>query len=162
MATGSEEVSLKYSSPSVDKTVWLGKRLGALLGRGDVVALIGDLGGGKTWFTKGVAEGLEIDPKEIVSPTFTLVNEYKGKYPFFHMDLYRLEHGEEISALGLEDYFSGNGIVVMEWADRWPDRVPEERILIEFRILDYGNREIKFSGTRDRARYIIEALRKIK
>jgi len=126
---------------------------------GDVIALIGDLGGGKTWFTKGVAINLEIDPDCIVSPTFTLVNEYKGGRRLFHMDLYRLKDKTEIAALNLEEYFSGEGIVVMEWADRWPGELPEERIQVELRMVDDYTRQLRFSGRHPRAKEIIKALK---
>jgi tRNA threonylcarbamoyladenosine biosynthesis protein TsaE len=107
-------VSVKYTTASVDKTVWLGRQLGDQLGNSDSIALVGDLGGGKTWFTKGIAMGLNIDPDSIVSPTFTLVNEYAGRERLFHIDLYRLENAEEIMALDLDEYFSEGRIDGLE------------------------------------------------
>jgi tRNA threonylcarbamoyladenosine biosynthesis protein TsaE len=169
-----KEISVKYLTTSVEKTVWLGQQLGDQLIDGDIIALIGDLGGGKTWFTKGVAIGLEIDPGYIVSPTFTLVNEYKGRRQLFHIDLYRLKDKAEIIALDLEDYLSGEGVVAIEWADRWPgelpeetiqwaDRwpgeLPEETIQIELRMIDDHTRELRFSGSHPRAKEIIRALK---
>ena len=151
--------SVTYVSPSVEKTLWLGQQLGVRLTNGDVIALIGDLGGGKTWFTKGVATGLNIDPDSIVSPTFTLVNEYRGEYRLFHIDLYRLKDKAEIIALGLEDYFSGEGVVAIEWADRWPGDLPEERIRVELRMVDEHTRKLTLSGNHPRAREIIRALK---
>jgi len=154
-----KEVSVKYLTNSVEKTVWLGTQLGMQLIDGDIIALIGDLGGGKTWFTKGVAINLDIDPDYIVSPTFTLVNEYRGRHQLFHIDLYRLKNKTEIMALDLEEYFSGEGIVVIEWADRWPGELPEERIQVELRMVDEHTRELGFSGRHPRAREVIKALR---
>ncbi len=154
-----KEVSVKYLTASVEKTVWLGRQLGMQLIDGDIIALIGDLGGGKTWFTKGVAIDLEIDPDYIVSPTFTLVNEYKGRHQLFHIDLYRLKNRTEIMALDLEEYFSGEGIVVIEWADRWPGDLPEERIQVDLRIVDESTRELGFSGRHPRAQEIIKTLK---
>ena len=154
-----EEVSVKYVTTSVEKTVWLAQQLGMELVDGDIIALIGDLGGGKTWFTKGVAINLEIDPDYVVSPTFTLVNEYKGRHQLFHIDLYRLKNKTEIMALDLEDYFSGEGIVAIEWADRWPGELPEERIQVELRMVDEHTRELRFSGRHPRAKEIIRALK---
>jgi len=154
-----KEISVKYLTTSVEKTVWLGHQLGDQLIDGDIIALIGDLGGGKTWFTKGVAIGLEIDPGYIVSPTFTLVNEYKGRRQLFHIDLYRLKDKAEIIALDLEDYLSGEGIVAIEWADRWPGELPEETIQIELRMIDEHTRELRFSGSHPRAKDIIRALK---
>lgn len=152
-------MSVKYTTISVEKTMWLGQQLGLQLISGDIIALIGDLGGGKTWFTKGVAIGLDINPNDIVSPTFTLVNEYRGKQQLFHIDLYRLQNKSEILALDLEDYFSREGIVVIEWADRWPGGIPEERIQVELKIINDHTREVEFSANHLRAKEIIGALK---
>jgi tRNA threonylcarbamoyladenosine biosynthesis protein TsaE len=148
-----------YMSPSVEKTMRLGQELGALVAEGDVIALIGDLGGGKTWFTKGIARGLGIDADPIVSPTFTLVNEYHGTYPLYHIDLYRLTSKADIVALGLEEYLTGNGIAVIEWADRWPDELPEETIHVELRMINEHTRELSFFGSHPRS---LEVLRSLK
>jgi tRNA threonylcarbamoyladenosine biosynthesis protein TsaE len=151
--------SISYTSPSVEKTMRLGQELGALVAEGEVIALIGDLGGGKTWFTKGVARGLGIDADSIVSPTFTLVNEYHGTYPLYHIDLYRLTSKADIVALGLEEYLTGNGIAVIEWADRWPDELPEETIHVELRMINEHTRELNFFGSHPRS---LEVLRRLK
>ena len=151
---------MKYRTLSVDKTVWLGRQLGAQLGDSDSIALVGDLGGGKTWFTKGIAMGLNIDPDSIVSPTFTLVNEYTGRERLFHIDLYRLENADEIMALDLDAYFSEEGIVVLEWADRWPGELPEETVRVVFTMIDEHTREVGFSGSHARAETIIRAVKK--
>jgi tRNA threonylcarbamoyladenosine biosynthesis protein TsaE len=151
---------VKYTTASVDKTVWLGRQLGAQLGDSDSIALVGDLGGGKTWFTKGIAMGLNIDPDSIVSPTFTLVNEYVGREKLFHIDLYRLENIEEIMGLDLDEYFSEGGIVVLEWADRWPGELPEETVRVALTMIDEHTREVKFSGSHARASAIIRAVKK--
>ena len=140
--------------------MWLGQELGNQLAEGDVIALIGDLGGGKTWFTKGVAQGLGIDSDAIVSPTFTLVNEYHGIYPLYHIDLYRLTSKSDILALGLEEYLSGNGVAVIEWADRWPEEFPEDTIHIELRMVNEHTRAFTFSGTHSRAHEVLRRLKK--
>ncbi len=155
-----EGIIVKYITTSVEKSLWLGKQLGIQLTKGDVIALIGDLGGGKTWFTKGVAIGLNIEPNDVVSPTFTLVNEYYGKYPLFHMDLYRMDNKDHFLSLDLDSYFLGKGIVVVEWADRWPGALPDERVQIDFKMIDNNTRELKFYGFHARSRAIIEALKK--
>jgi tRNA threonylcarbamoyladenosine biosynthesis protein TsaE len=139
--------------------MWLGRELGNTLTGGDVIALIGDLGGGKTWFTKGIALGLGIDADSIVSPTFTLVNEYHGTLPLNHIDLYRLTTTSEVVALGLEEYLTGSGVAVIEWADRWPDELPEQTIQVEMKMIDEHTRELRFSGTHLRA---LEVLRQLK
>jgi len=154
-----KNISVKYVTTSVQKTVWLGKQLGVQLQDGDIIALVGDLGGGKTWFTKGVAMALGINPDTIVSPTFTLVNEFDGKYKLFHIDLYRLKDKAEIIALDLDEYFSGQGIVVVEWADRWPGELPGETIEVALHIVDEHTRELGFSTSHPRAKKIIRALK---
>jgi len=144
---------------SGEETVRLGQELGVHLTNGDVIALIGDLGGGKTWFTKGVAMGLGIAPDDIVSPTFTLVNEYCGTYKLSHIDLYRLNSGAEIRALDLDDYLSGQGIVVIEWADRWPDELPERTIQVALRVVDEDTRVLRFSGFHPHAKAVINKVK---
>lgn len=100
---------------SCEETIALGKRIGQVLKPGDVLLLQGDLGAGKTTFTQGLAEGLNI--KECVnSPTFVLISEYlSGRLPLYHMDLYRVEEETQLYDLGVEDYFFGNGVCVVEW-----------------------------------------------
>jgi len=142
------------------ETINLGKKLGALLFEGDVVALVGDLGSGKTWFTKGLALGLGVGTDTVIpSPSFSLVNEYKGRCTFYHMDLYRLEDLSEVLYAGLEEYLQSGGVAVMEWADRWPEILPEHRIKVEIVIIDENRRDITLSGQHPRAIDIIEELR---
>lgn len=151
---------LKYLTNSDNDTIRLGHRLGTLLSGGDVVALIGELGSGKTCFTKGLALGMGIGPDTIVtSPSFAIVNEYRGDRLFYHLDLYRLEGPADIASTGLEEYLNGEGVVVMEWADRWPAILPEERIEVRFEIVDDRRRELHFYGVRPRAVHILERLR---
>lgn len=113
------------------ETAFAGEALGRDLRPGDVVLLYGDLGAGKTAFVRGMARGIGANPDEVTSPTFTIVQEYAGPTAtLYHVDLYRLE-GPEIDDLGLEDLVSGDGIVAIEWAERWsgrPDDVTEVRI----------------------------------
>ena len=104
-----------------DETSDAGERLARTLRPGDVVLLYGDLGAGKTAFVRGLARGLGADAEEVSSPTFTLIQEYAGRIPLHHVDLYRLEP-REIPDLGLDDLLLGDGVVAIEWADRWPAR----------------------------------------
>jgi tRNA threonylcarbamoyladenosine biosynthesis protein TsaE len=104
-------------SRGASETERLGTLLGELLAPGDVVLLEGDLGTGKTAFTKGIGRGLKVT-QTINSPTFTILKEYGGRLPLYHFDLYRVERPEEFSLLGFEDYFAGDGICVVEWAER--------------------------------------------
>ncbi len=154
-----KEKYLTFLSASDQETIRLGQRLGALLAQGDVVALVGELGSGKTWFTKGLALGLGVNPDTIItSPSFTLVNEYKARYTFYHMDLYRLESLPELLSAGLEEYLHNGGVVVLEWADRWPEILPEQRLEVAFAIIDDCRREITLSGHHPRAVKIIESI----
>ncbi len=106
-------------SKSREDTLRLGEMLGQSLVPGDIVLLFGDLGAGKTTFTQGVCQGLGLPENEYVrSPSFTLINEYRGRCPIFHVDLYRLETARDIEQLGLEEVLFGNGITIVEWAER--------------------------------------------
>ena len=101
------------------ETQTIGEEIGKQLRQGDLVALIGDLGTGKTCLTQGIARGVGVYPNQIVnSPSYTLINEYAGKIPIYHVDLYRLQNHDEILDLGLDEYLKGNGICIIEWADK--------------------------------------------
>lgn len=114
-----------------EETFQLGKRLGETAQRGDIYALVGDLGVGKTVFSKGFAEGLAID-EVISSPTFTLINEYQGgRLPLYHFDIYRIEEAEELDAIGFQDYIYGDGVCLVEWANRTPEIFPEHTVWIK-------------------------------
>jgi tRNA threonylcarbamoyladenosine biosynthesis protein TsaE len=146
---------------SDQETVELGSTLGACLGKGDVVALSGELGSGKTWLTKGIARGLGIGPNTIItSPSFALVNEYPGETTLFHIDVYRLESLSELLGAGIDEYLYSGGVAVLEWADRWPEILPDETLSVRLVILDEHSRSITFSGTHPRAASVIDALRK--
>lgn len=120
-----------FTTGSESETAAVGEALGERLRAGDVVLLYGDLGAGKTAFVRGLARGIGASADEVSSPTFTLVQEYAGpSLTLFHVDLYRLEPAE-IDDLGLEDLVAGDGVVAIEWAERWrgrPDDVTEVRI----------------------------------
>lgn len=133
-------------SRSEEATEAAGERLGASLPSGSVVLLYGDLGAGKTAFVRGLAGGLGADPAEVSSPTFTIVQEYGGRLTLYHVDLYRLEE-QEVDDLGLEELVLGDGVVAIEWAERWRGR-PED--VIEVRIADTGEdtRRIAITGVR--------------
>ena len=121
-----------------DETIDAGESLGRTLRAGDVVLLYGDLGAGKTAFVRGLARGIGANPEDVSSPTFTLVQEYAGaSATLYHVDLYRLEPAE-IDDLGLEDLVSGDGIVAIEWAERWRGR-PDGQGVVEITIDDVGD-----------------------
>ena len=121
----------------------MGEALGRLLECGVVVGLIGELGSGKTVFAQGLAKGLGVDPDEYVSsPSFTLVNHYRGRVPVFHMDTYRLADAADMVALGYEEYFEPSGVTIIEWADKVRDLLPERCVLADFKLIDENTREI--------------------
>jgi tRNA threonylcarbamoyladenosine biosynthesis protein TsaE len=131
-------------SNSPEETKAIGRTLAASLQRGAVVALIGDLGAGKTHFTKGLVEELGGDLAEVTSPTFTLVHEYReGRLPVFHFDFYRLEEASELRNIGWEDYLLEDGVVVVEWAERFPSALPEGTIRVRFSIGEGNQRRLE-------------------
>ena len=147
-----KESCVIYETASDQETIHLGRKLGAILKEGDMIALNGELGSGKTWFTKGLALGLGVSPDAIVtSPSFSLINEYEGRYTLFHMDIYRLEAVSDFLSAGLDEYFYQDGVVAMEWADRWPEILPDWRLAVELVILGRDLRKITLSGYHPRA-----------
>jgi tRNA threonylcarbamoyladenosine biosynthesis protein TsaE len=130
-------MEFEYISNSTEQTKEFAMNLAKLLQPGDVIALEGDLGAGKTTFTKGLAEGLEIK-KTVNSPTFTIIKEYQGRLPLYHMDVYRLEDSDE--DLGFDEYFEGLGVTVVEWAHLIKDQLPLELLTI---YLTHDNDEVR-------------------
>ncbi|OGO77277.1 MAG: tRNA (adenosine(37)-N6)-threonylcarbamoyltransferase complex ATPase subunit type 1 TsaE [Clostridiales bacterium GWB2_37_7] len=149
---------LRIISKSAEQTYKLGEKLGKNLQQGDIICLTGDLGAGKTAFTKGIGAGLDV--KEfITSPTYTIINEYNGSIPLFHFDVYRLEGVEEMYELGYEEYFFGDGAVVIEWADIVKDIIPQERLWVTIlRSNEEDSREIIFDASGERYQNIVEEL----
>ncbi|PIV64649.1 MAG: tRNA (adenosine(37)-N6)-threonylcarbamoyltransferase complex ATPase subunit type 1 TsaE [bacterium (Candidatus Ratteibacteria) CG_4_10_14_3_um_filter_41_18] len=140
-----EKRALILISKSPGETKRLGKKIGKLLLPGDTVALIGELGTGKTVFSKGIAQGLGIKRNLVRSPSFVLVKEYSGKIPLFHFDLYRLKRAEELNTLGYEEYFSGKGVVIIEWAEKAKNFLPEEYLKIELSFINENERKISLT-----------------
>jgi tRNA threonylcarbamoyladenosine biosynthesis protein TsaE len=134
------------TSRSEADTHALGTRLGALLPTGIVVALNGPLGAGKTRLVQAIATARGIDPRDVVSPTYTLVQEYRGTKPIFHFDAYRLVDDDEFLNLGPEEYFAGGGITIIEWAEKVKDCLPRERLEIIIRPVDETTREFTLAG----------------
>ncbi|OFW09929.1 MAG: tRNA (adenosine(37)-N6)-threonylcarbamoyltransferase complex ATPase subunit type 1 TsaE [Acidobacteria bacterium RIFCSPLOWO2_02_FULL_67_36] len=128
---------------SEDETAAAGERLAASLNPGDVVLLYGDLGAGKTAFVRGLARGLGAPPEDVSSPTFTIVQEYHGRATLYHVDLYRLEPAE-VDDLGLDELVCGDGIVAIEWAERWRGR-PDDVIEVALESIDDEQRLIRIS-----------------
>ncbi len=134
-------------SYSVEETEKAGEKLAEKLKAGDILALDGDLGAGKTAFARGVARGLGVTA-HVTSPTFAIVHTYKGRLPFFHFDMYRLESAEELYDIGWEDYLASGGVILIEWAEKVGDAIPPEAMRIRItregdttRLIDYLDRE---------------------
>ena len=142
---------LKLISHSPEQTQEFGVRIGKLALPGDVFLLVGKLGTGKTCLTQGIARGLNIKDY-VLSPSFVLVRELYGRLPLYHMDLYRLDHIEEITDLGLDDYLYGDGVCVVEWAEKGLNVLPIEHLLIKIDYLSDTERSfhLKPSGQRYR------------
>jgi tRNA threonylcarbamoyladenosine biosynthesis protein TsaE len=133
-----------FISNSPAETEAIGRQVAENIGVGSVLALKGDLGSGKTLFVKGVVAGLG-SSADVTSPTFTIVHEYRGgRLPVYHFDLFRVENPQALARLGLDDYFFGDGISVIEWADRFPEFVPEQARWIFFEIKTETQRAIMF------------------
>lgn len=131
-----------------ETTLALGETLGGLLVENDIVGLVGPLGAGKTWFTKGVAAGLGVDSREYVnSPAYDLVHEHAGRIPVFHMDLYRLDALSEYDSLWLDEYVDSGGVCIIEWADKLGHQFNEPflRVTIDWDMLEDA-RTFTFEG----------------
>ena len=140
--------SLELSS--LDQTEAFGKALGKVAEPGDVITLEGPLGAGKTALTQAIARGLEVDPRiYVTSPTFSLLHEYQGRIPLYHMDLYRLSGVDEIESLGFPEYFYSNGLTVIEWPERLNNLMPSVRLHIELAISGESSRTANLSAHGD-------------
>jgi len=133
-----------FTSKSAAETRNLGKRLGRILHGGDIIALCGELGSGKTVLVKGIAEGLGVKSnKDINSPSFAILKEYKGRLPLYHFDIYRLNGVATFSNVGYIEYFYGKGVSVIEWADKIIDILPKEFLRIDLSIEEESKRRIR-------------------
>ena len=128
-------------SHSEKETEELGRKFGSSLRRGDLVSLVGSLGAGKTVFAKGIAKSLGIS-EAIVSPTFTLVQEYEGREKLYHLDLYRLSGEDEFESMGGEEFLYPDGITLIEWSEKIEDMLPDSTIFVTVDILPDGSRDI--------------------
>lgn len=132
-----------FTSNSPEETVAAGRTYGEKACKGDVFALAGDLGAGKTQFVKGVVAGLE-SGAEVTSPTFVLVHEYEdGRLPVYHFDFYRLDSSDAVLRLGFDDYIFGDGVSLIEWADRYPNLIPKEARWLSFEVNGENTRMIR-------------------
>lgn len=150
--------SFSIVSNNARQTQHIGVKIGKLAQRGDVLLLIGNLGAGKTCLTQGIAWGLDI--KDYTSsPSFVVVKAYQGRIPLYHIDFYRLDHIEEVLDLGLDDYLYGEGICVIEWADKGLSALPEENLLIRMSYLSDIRRSLQFEPSGKRYTELLSQLR---
>jgi tRNA threonylcarbamoyladenosine biosynthesis protein TsaE len=145
-------VDLESISHSLDQTRRIGARLAALLQPGDVILLEGPFGVGKTSLVQGLAKGLGVGSAYVTSPTFTLINEYKGRLPLYHIDLYRLDTPEQVAGLGLQEYIYGDGVTVIEWPGLADELLPAERLTLYLAHMTETKRALRFHA--DGARYL--------
>ena len=139
-----------------DKTKEIGYKLGQLLQLGSVICLIGDLGAGKTTMTQSLAKALEVEDY-ITSPTFTIVNEYEGRMPLYHFDVYRIGSSDEMYDIGYDEYINGDGVCIIEWANLIDDILPDEYLYIELKYKDMS-REMRLNPVGKKYEKIVEEL----
>lgn len=139
-----------------NKTKEIGYKLGKLLTENSVICLVGDLGAGKTTLTQSIAKSLEVYDY-ITSPTFTIVNEYEGKYPFYHFDVYRIGSSDEMYDIGYDEYIENGGVCIIEWANLIEDILPDEYLYINLKYLD-NSREMILNPIGDKYEKIVEEL----
>ncbi|HET8721168.1 MAG TPA: tRNA (adenosine(37)-N6)-threonylcarbamoyltransferase complex ATPase subunit type 1 TsaE [Nitrospira sp.] len=133
--------------PSPRHTDRLGRTIGSVLRGGESLALSGTLGAGKTALVRGIANGLGASPRAVSSPSFVLLHEYRGRLPLAHLDLYRLSSTKEAEGIGLDDYLSGPTVVAVEWADKAPGILPDDRLEMELRHRTVQSRNIELRAT---------------
>lgn len=141
-----------------EKTELFGEFLGNNLKSGDVICLNGDLGAGKTTLTKSIGKGMGIDDY-ITSPTFTIINEYYGKLNLYHFDTYRLETDMDVEYLGFDEYFYGDGVCIIEWADKIKEALPEEYLELNIERIDEEKREVEVVAIGDNPQKLLEVLK---
>jgi tRNA threonylcarbamoyladenosine biosynthesis protein TsaE len=141
-----EKVNLFLKSNSPEDTLAIARELGAALRPGDVVALHGDLGAGKTLFCKGVGEALGIPPDRIVSPTFTIVTEHEGRIPLTHIDVYRLAGARDADEIGMRELLSGDSVCLVEWAEKIEELLPTDCIQVTFFFSGDDRRQIAIAA----------------
>lgn len=154
-----EKSSIQITTCSAEETFEFARKIGDKLKAGDILALSGELGSGKTCFTGGIARGLGVDENyQITSPTFTLINEYPARHRLFHFDVYRLNEYSELDDLGYDEFISGQGVVVIEWAEKIAEIIPETAVFINFEYVDENKRKITIKGLHKRMKEIFADL----
>ena len=147
------------TSTSVVQTQQLAERIGRLTGAGTVIALVGELGSGKTAFVQGLARGLQVPAGyRITSPSFTIINEYPGRRRLIHVDLYRIDPGADLQDLGLIELLQSEAVVAVEWAERLQHDLPEEHLRVELKIVDDETRRILVWARGSNAKLLMQKL----
>ncbi|MFY4730860.1 tRNA (adenosine(37)-N6)-threonylcarbamoyltransferase complex ATPase subunit type 1 TsaE [Nitrospira sp. BLG_2] len=159
MAISISPLGLTLSSP--EETESFGYAIGRLLRGGEVLALIGELGAGKTAFVRGIGAGLGIPAASVTSPTYLIVQEYQGRLPLIHIDLYRLQNAQETESIGLSDYLTGDAAVAIEWADRFPRLLPEDRLEVRFFHRTRTTRRARVEARGSRSRSLLARIGKV-
>ena len=149
--------SVRIETGEVEQTIDLGSLIGSLLKAGDVVALIGQLGAGKTYLTKGIAEGQGVkDRKEVTSPSYVLIKQYMGRIPIYHFDAYRVKSPDEMYDIDCVGFFWGEGISIIEWADKVMECLPDDFIKITIETVGETSRDIHISYQGEKYRNFME------
>lgn len=159
MATSLSPLDLILSSPC--ETESFGCAIGRLLRGGEVFALIGELGAGKTALVRGIVAGVGVPAASVSSPTFLLVHEYQGLVPVIHIDLYRLQRPEEAESIGLSDYLTDDVAVVIEWADRFPQLLPDDRLEVRLAHRTRTTRRATVEARGSRSRSLLVRIKKV-
>jgi tRNA threonylcarbamoyladenosine biosynthesis protein TsaE len=150
----------QITTHSVTETQKLGQTLGAGIHRAIIIALTGDLGSGKTAFVQGLAKGLDVSEKYyITSPTFTFINQYPGRHPLFHVDLYRIEHASELEEIGLEEILQQDAVIAIEWAERLFEETLSGHLELRLRIINENTRMIDIFAYGHQACNLLKALK---
>ena len=152
---------IQITTESLEETQLLGQKIGTSISAGTVICLTGDLGSGKTSFVQGLATGLGVpDDYYITSPTYVLINEYPGRYPLFHVDLYRIENPVDFQDIGLYEILHGNGVVAVEWADKLSKDLQCEYLSVHFEILNDESRKLIISANVPEVSALMERIAK--
>jgi tRNA threonylcarbamoyladenosine biosynthesis protein TsaE len=151
--------SFAIELPDLAATTAFGRRLAAVLEPGVVVALVGPLGAGKTHLVRAVAEGMGADPAHVSSPTFVLIQEYPGRVPVYHFDAYRLPSPDAFADLGVEEYFHGDGVCLVEWADKVAETLPADHLKVELEVLGETRRRAAVTASGPKSESISGQLR---
>lgn len=150
---------MKFYSLSLDETEELGRLIGTMCRAGDLVCLGGDLGTGKTTLTQAIVRGAGVAAGEyITSPTFAIMHEYRGRVPIYHMDFYRLGSSDDVIELGLDEYFHGDGLSLIEWFERAHELLPDSRLTINLSFIDETTRQIEMNSSDQRWQELLKTV----